>query len=194
MVEHRIKHSEESIRSAFVKAGTLETFIRIGLDENLRRHIQSNEMIKIKLEIDIDPPSGFTTEVRHLSRLIPFSICTYALEDLFAGKIHALLCRPYKVRVKGRDWYDFIWYVNKGVPLHLAHLETRMQQSGHYPYKQPLSPKGFFEFMRQKIDHLDLKAAKEDLRRFIPNPKEIEGWSQEFFLSLLPQIQFTNPI
>lgn len=188
-VEHNIKHPEESIRSAFLKTGTLETFIRIGLNESLKKHTQSNEAIKIKLEIDIDPPPGFTTEIRYLTKPLPFSVRTYSPEDLFAGKMHALLCRPYKVRVKGRDWYDFIWYVNKGWKLHLAHLENRMRQSGHYSSAAPLTKEVFLDFIHEKILKLDVHAAKEDIRRFIQNPKEIEGWSLKFFMSLIPQIQ-----
>jgi predicted nucleotidyltransferase component of viral defense system len=190
IVEHKIKHPEESIRSAFLKTGTLETFIRIGLDEQLKKHIQSNEVIKLKLEIDIDPPPGFKTEVRYLTRPFPFSVRTYTPEDLFAGKMHALLCRPYKVRVKGRDWYDLIWYVSKGFHLHLTHLEMRMRQSGHYKETTLLTPKRFLAFIEEKITGLDVKAAQEDIRRFIRTPREIEGWSRPFFLSLLPQIQF----
>ncbi len=191
-VEHKIKHPQESIRSAFLKTGTLETFIRIGLDESLKRHTQSNEVIKIKLEIDIDPPGGFATEVRYLTKPIPFSVCTYSPQDLFAGKMHAVLCRPYKVRVKGRDWYDFIWYVNKGFPLHLAHLETRMRQSGNYTSEKPLTKESFMDLMEKKILALDLHAAKEDIRRFIRDPRILDGWSTEFFMSLLPRIQFSN--
>lgn len=188
-VEHKIKHSEESIRSAFVKTGTLETFIRIGLDETLKRHTQSNEVIKIKLEIDINPPPGFTTEIRYLIKPIPFSVRIYAPEDLFSGKMHALLCRPYKVRVKGRDWYDFIWYVKKGFSLHLSHLESRMRQSGHYTSSQELTQEKFLTLLKEKILHLNLEAAKEDIWRFIQNPKEVDGWSKEFFLSLISQIK-----
>ena len=191
-VDHKIKHPEESIRSAFLKTGTLETFIRIGLDEQLKKHTQSNEVIKLKLEIDIDPPPGFETEVRFLTRPFPFSVRTYAPEDLFAGKMHALLCRPYKVRVKGRDWYDFVWYVSKGFHLHLAHLEMRMRQSGHYKETASLAPKQFLAFMEEKIARLDIKAAQEDIRRFLRNPLEIYGWSKPFFQSLLLQIQFLN--
>lgn len=189
-VEHKIKHPEESIRSAFLKTGTLETFIRIGLDESLKKHTQSNEIIKIKLEIDIDPPSGFSTEVKYLTKPVPFSVRTYSTEDLFAGKMHALLCRPYKVRVKGRDWYDFIWYVAKGFRLHLAHLETRMRQSGHYSTEKPLTREVFLDLLEKKILGLNLNAAKEDIKRFIQNPREIDGWSIDFFKALLPQIQF----
>jgi predicted nucleotidyltransferase component of viral defense system len=189
IVDHKIMNSE-SIRSAFLKTGTLETFIRIGLDEPLKKHTQSNEVIKIKLEIDIDPPPNFTTEVLYLTKPVPFSVRTYAPEDLFAGKMHALLCRPYKVRVKGRDWYDFIWYVNKGYRLHLAHLETRMRQSGHYSSENALTIDAFHELLKNKIAGLSLHAAQEDIKRFIPDSREIDGWSKEFFLSLIPRIQF----
>ncbi|MBA2728478.1 MAG: nucleotidyl transferase AbiEii/AbiGii toxin family protein [Parachlamydiaceae bacterium] len=188
-VEHKIKHPEESIRSAFLKTGTLETFIRIGLDEPLKKYTQSNEVIKIKLEIDIDPPPNFTTEVLYLTKPVPFSVRTYVPEDLFAGKMHALLCRPYKVRVKGRDWYDFIWYVKKGFRLHLAHLEARMRQSGHYLSEDALTIDVFRELLEKKIIGISFHAAK-DIKRFIQDPREVDGWSTEFFLSLLPRIQF----
>lgn len=190
-VEHKVKRPEESIRSAFLKAGTLETFIRIGLNESLRRHTQSNEVIKIKLEIDIDPPRGFSTEVRYLMKPIPFSVRTYVPEDLFAGKMHALLCRPYKVRVKGRDWYDFIWYVNKGFPLNLPHLEIRMRQSGHYASDMSLTKEIFLPLLQDKILSLNIEAAKEDIRRFISDPRQLDGWSQDFFISIVPRIQFS---
>ena len=190
-VEHKIKSDEKSIRSAFLKTGTLETFIRINLDDTLKRHTQSNEVIKIKLEIDIDPPAGFATEVKYLVKPIPFSIRSYAPEDLFAGKMHALLCRPYKVRVKGRDWYDFIWYVAKGFQLHLAHLENRMRQSGHYIHDRPLTEAVFADLLEKKILSLDLQAAKEDIKRFIRDPRELDGWTIDFFRSLLSRIQYS---
>ncbi len=192
-VDQQMKCSEKtSIRSAFLKVETLEAFIRIGLDESLQRHTQSNEIIKIKLEIDIDPPLGFATEIRYLMKPLPFSVRVYVPEDLFAGKMHALICRPYKVRVKGRDWYDFIWYVSKGFPLHLMHLEARMRQSGHYTMSESLTEKVFLHTMEKKILELNIQAAREDIWRFIRHPRELDGWSREFFMSLLPQIKFTK--
>lgn len=190
-VEQKIKHPQGSMRSAFLKAGTLETFLRIGLDESLKRHTQSNEVIKIKLEIDVDPPPGFATEVRYLTKPIPFSVRTYVPEDLFAGKMHAVLCRPYQIRVKGRDWYDLIWYVGKGFSLHLAHLEARMRQSGHYSSEKSITQKTFNDFLEKKISEIDWKAARDDIRRFVKDPAVLDGWSADFFMSLLPQIQFS---
>lgn len=189
-VEHRVKNPEATIRSAFLKTGTLETFIRIGLDESLKRHTQSNELIKIKLEIDIDPPPLFSTEIRYLTKPVFFSVRTYTPKDLFAGKMHALLCRPYKVRVKGRDWYDFIWYVAKGFPLHLTHLEARMRQSGNYESEKTMTKDMVIQMIHDKTEKINLDAAKEDMYRFIRNPREIEGWSKDLFRSLSSQIQF----
>lgn len=104
--------------------------------------------------------------------------------------MHALLCRPYKVRVKGRDWYDFIWYVGKGFHLNLVHLENRMRQSGHYISDNPLTKTAFLDLLKEKTLGLNVQAAQEDIKRFLRNPREIDGWSTDFFLSLLPRIQF----
>ena len=88
-------------------------------------------MLKIKIEVDTDPPPGFDTETRFLLQPIPFSVRAFSLPDMFAGKMHAVLCRGWKGRVKGRDWYDLVWYVANHPQLHLKHLEQRMIQSGH---------------------------------------------------------------
>ncbi|MCH9614834.1 MAG: hypothetical protein SP1CHLAM54_00500 [Chlamydiia bacterium] len=193
LLDHKIKKEKSSIRSAFLKTGTLETFIRIGLNESLKKHTQSNEVIKMKLEVDIDPPEGFETEVRYLMKPFPFSIKSYVPRDLFAGKMHAILCRPYKVRVKGRDWYDLIWYIKNGFELNLSHLEMRMRQSKHYQENVQLSPGIFKSILEAKIAQLDIKAAKEDIKRFIPSPRELDGWSNDFFLTLIPQISYYSP-
>ena len=191
-IEHKIKQPEGSIRSAFLKTGTLETFLKIGLDKSLQKHTQSNEEIKIKLEIDIDPPAGFSTEIKYLLTPLPFSVRTYIPEDLFAGKMHALLCRPYKVRVKGRDWYDFLWYMAKGFALNLSHLEIRMRQSGHYTSNKPLTKEIFLSLLEEKIRGLNIESAKEDIRKFIQDQRELEGWSTDLFLSVLPKIQCSS--
>lgn len=189
-VEQKIKHPDAKVHSAFLKTNTLETLIRIGLSEQERRTTQINEVMKIKIEVDIDPPLGFSTETKvHLSPL-PFSVKTYVPEDLFAGKMHALLFREYKVRVKGRDWYDLVWYVARKTPLHLAHLEARMRQSGNWKRKEPLTSTLLLELLENKIAHLNIQAAINDILAFVRDKRKIEIWSQDFFLSLLPQLQF----
>ena len=175
-----------------LKTGTLETFIRIGLDGPLKKQEQPKKNKKKKHKKKNKPPPKKKTEIRYLARPIPFSIRTYTSDDLFAGKMHALLCRPNKIRVKGRDWYDFIWYVAKGIPLNLAHLETRMRQSGHYVSKTALNEESFLDLLREKMIKLSVTQAKEDIHRFIQNTRETDGRSAEFFLSLVPQIRFSK--
>jgi hypothetical protein len=189
-VEQKIKHPDAKIHSAFLKTNTLETLIQIGLSKEERRATQLNEVLKIKIEVDIDPPLEFSTETKMLLRPLPFSVKTYAPADLFAGKMHALLFREYKVRVKGRDWYDFVWYVARKTPLHLAHLEARMRQSGNWKRKEPLTSAFLLELLEHKIAHLNISAAIADILPFVRDKRTIEIWSHAFFLSLLPQLQF----
>jgi predicted nucleotidyltransferase component of viral defense system len=189
-VEQKIKHPDAKIHSAFLKTNTLETLIRIGFSKQEKRITHINEVMKIKIEVDIDPPLGFSTETIALLRPLPFSVKTYCREDLFAGKMHALLFREYKVRVKGRDWYDWVWYMTQNTPLHLTHLEERMRQSGNWHRKEPLTKEAFFELLEQKIMHLNIQAAIADILPFIRDRRKIEIWSKDFFLSLLPKLQF----
>lgn len=191
-VEQKIKHPDAKIHSAFLKTNTLETFIRIGLTHQERKTTQINKAIKIKIEMDIDPPPNFSTEIKTLLSPFPFSARSYIPEDLFAGKMHAILFREYKVRVKGRDWYDFVWYVGRGTHLNLNHLEARMRQSGHWNRASSLTQEEFLKILENKIKNLNIHSAKEDIQNFIKDPKSIAIWSKEFFLSLIPRISFTD--
>lgn len=189
-IEHKMKHPPSQVLSAFLKTNTLETFLLIDLPEEERKRVISNEQIKIKFEIDIDPPPEFETEMKFLLTPVPCSIKSYTLPDLFAGKMHALLFREWKVRVKGRDWYDLVWYISNSVPLHLKHLEARMRQSKHWTAKTALSPQAFQELLEEKVKKLSIGLAKDDILPFLRNPRTIEVWSQEFFLSLTSRISY----
>ena len=131
-IESRPKPASAAIQSAFLKADTRTQMITVEFDKGLVQKVPRNQVLKIKLEIDVDPPPGFATEVRYLLRPVPFSVRTFSLPDLFAGKMHAVLCRGWKSRVKGRDWYDLVWFAAYHPELHLAHLEQRMRQTGHW--------------------------------------------------------------
>ena len=82
----------------------------------------------MKIEVDRDPPSHFGTTQHYLLLPTPFYVTAFSEPELFAGKMHALLCRNWKGRIKGRDWYDFVWFVSRDVAVHLRHLEARMRQ------------------------------------------------------------------
>ena len=89
---------------------------------------QTDKSIKIKIEVDTQPPLNFRTEQKLLLQPHSFMTRCFTLPDLFAGKMHALVYRGWKNRVKGRDWYDFEWYVRHNVPLDFAHLAERVRQ------------------------------------------------------------------
>lgn len=179
-----------AISSAFLKGNTLENFIRIGLSEKERKQVHLEENIKIKLEIDTDPPLGFSTEMVEMHTPGLYYVKSYALPDLFAGKMSACLARSWKGRTKGRDWYDLIWYLAKKTPLHLSHLELRLKQTSFIEKNASLSPELFSKLYLERVENLDIHSAKNDVMHFIRDPQVLEVWSKEYFVSLLSKIAF----
>jgi hypothetical protein len=155
----------------------------------MAERIQKNEILRIKLEIDTDPPSGFKTEAKTLLQPIPFSVNTYAKPDLFAGKIHAILHRQWKNRVKGRDYYDFVWFIGQDVPVSLFHLEQRLRQSGGWTKKQVLKYSDLILLLKKKLAEVDFELAKQDVLPFVKDPAAVQLWSQEFFESLVLRLK-----
>ncbi len=185
----RTKHKskESAIESAFLKSQTLwgelaleKVAPQIGLNQNLG--------IKIKLEADMHPPLGFDTEEKLLLRPAPFYVKCFTLEDLFAGKMHALLFRKWKTNVKGRDWYDLEWYIQKGVALNLDHFLIRAKNSGDWS-KDTMTKPEFKQLLRQRIEDVHLERAKTDISRFIPDTKILEIWSKKYFLDLVKYLK-----
>jgi len=188
--QRRKKSINTQIESAFLKADTKTLFLAIENVQALAGRLPKGQAIKVKIEIDTDSPLGFTTETKYHLRPIPFSARVYAMPDLFAGKMHALLCRDWRGRVKGRDWYDFIWYVSRNTPLHLAHLEARMLQSGHMKKDVKLTGSLLRELLRERIENLDVTSARDDVKRFLPHSTDVSIWTREFFLAVAEKIQF----
>ncbi len=191
-IDKKIKHPSSQVLSAFLKTNTLETFFLINIPEKERKKVAGQEQLKIKFEIDIDPPLDFETEYQFLLNPIPHSVRSYTLPNLYAGKMCALLFREWKVRVKGRDWYDFIWFVAKGVPLNLTHLAARMRQSGYWTSSHHLTPEIFIDLLKKKIDQVSFEMAKNDIVAFVKDPRKVDVWSKDFFLSLVPKILFID--
>ena len=114
-VEVKSKKIETPIESAFAKLNTYQTFISFNIDERLTSRLHKDELIKVKFEVDCNPPLGFNVESKWITEPELASINVLDIESLFSGKLHAILCRNYKNTVKGRDFYDFIFYVNKKI-------------------------------------------------------------------------------
>jgi hypothetical protein len=182
------KSKDSAVDSAFLKTNTLKQMLLIGADRRLLRGIQSEQKLSIRLEVDVDPPSGFETEAKPILQPVPFSVRVYTLPDLFAGKMHALLFRRWRNRVKGRDWYDFVWYVANFPRLRLSHLEQRMRQSGDYSSESPLDAGTFRVMLREAVQNLDIDRAREEVLPFVLDTASVEVWSEEFF-SLIDRIE-----
>lgn len=188
-VEARKPNAQSAIRSAFLKGGTREQLLLLSVSQELVRWVQHGKEIKIKLEIDTDPPAGFETEMRSLFQPLPFSVRVYALPDLLAGKMHALLCRGWKTRVKGRDWYDLVWYAGHAPQMRLSHLEARMRQSGHWDEERPLDEKSWRRLVESRIETLDVDQAREETVRFVYDKRSLELWSRDFFREVARRIK-----
>ena len=175
-------------QSAFLKAHTLQVMLEFETDATVKKRIHPGQLLKIKLEVDTDPPPGFFSEAKYLLQPIPFAVRTYSLSDLFAGKIHALLFRKWKNRVKGRDWYDLVWYCAYHPHLHVSHLQERMRQSGHWS-NESLSFVDVRNLLKDAIQTLDVSQARQDVRPFVRNPGMLDIWSTDFFMALVDRIE-----
>lgn len=147
---------------------------------------QTEKSVKIKIEVDTQPPLKFQTEQKLL--LLPQSFMTrcFTLPALFAGKMHALVYRAWKNRVKGRDWYDFEWYVRHNVPLDFTHLCARALQFNH----EELDKETFLQKLNERLATADMNQIKADVLPFVRNPKELDIWSNDYFMELAKMIRF----
>lgn len=182
--EMKRKKNLSTVRSAFLKGNTLVHVVKFTQWDPPVSGIPSNELLKIKLEIDTNPPSGAGFENKFKLLPKPYAVNLYNLPSLFAGKIHALVCRNWKNRIKGRDFYDFIWFLSKGIPVNLFHLEQRMKQTGHLPELDELTLLKVKTMLKQHFESLDFEKAKEDVLPFIKNPNVLNMWSRDFFISI----------
>lgn len=183
------KTVETAIQSAFLKANTRNELLVIEAGEEVMGQVSTGQVLKVKIEVDTDPPPGFTTQTRYLLQPIPFAVRSYSLPDLFAGKMHALLFRRWKNRVKGRDWYDFVWYAANHPHLNIVHLEQRMRQTGHWSGDTHLSEVSFREMLHDAIERLEVKQAHNDVAPFVKDRQMIALWSREFFHDVAQRIQ-----
>ncbi len=187
-IEEKSKTATTDVDSAFLKPDT--TWKELIIKEILpHESVKMRPLIKIKIEVDTKPPLGFTTEEKLLLNPFSFYVKCFTLQDLFAGKMHALLFRKWKGRVKGRDWFDMEWYIRKGIPLNLDHLLIRSLDSGDLKEKL-MTQEQFMTLLQNKIQSVSFNSIREDVVRFIPDDKVIEIWSPQYFNDLIQKIKF----
>ncbi|MCQ2397294.1 MAG: nucleotidyl transferase AbiEii/AbiGii toxin family protein [Lentisphaeria bacterium] len=180
---------QKNIESAFLKANTKMQLLSIGMPDDMVELVYGRRELKIKFEVDTNPPGSFGTEVKMLFMPTPHSIRVYTLPCLFAGKLHAVLCRKWRNRVKGRDWYDMVWYAGHFPQVDIAHLEERMRQSGDYTEREPLSLEKLKYLLEETTATIDVDSLKDDVKPFVHDVSELEIWSREFFCQAIDQIK-----
>ena len=189
-VESIDKAIQTPVQSAFLKANTRNQLLVIETGKEILRAVPKGQILKIKLEVDTEPPQGFATQTRYLLQPIPFAVRAFVLPDLFAGKMHAILCRRWKSRVKGRDWYDLVWYAANHPELHLHHLEQRMRQTGHWKGDAALTSERFEDLLIEAVNKLDVEQARKEVEPFVKSPENLSIWSREFFSDVASRIKF----
>ena len=147
---------------------------------------QTEKSIKIKIEVDTQPPLQFSTEQKLLLLPESFMVRCFMPSSLFAGKMHALVYRQWKNRVKGRDWYDFEWYIRHGIPLDFSHLQERVLQFNG----EDISKDAFLTKLKERLATADINQVKADVMPFVRNPKELDIWSNDYFLQLAGMLRF----
>lgn len=171
------------VESAFLKANTRIHFLKIESGKKFADKIQDNKKISIKFEVDTSPPLGFETEVKVLPPPITASVKALKPSYLFAGKMHAILFRKWKSRIKGRDFYDLLWYLGQNIPMNLEYLENKMRDGKKWQESRKMTKDDLMTILEDRIKTIDFQNAAQDVAVFIKDPSEVTGWNQEMFLT-----------
>ena len=188
-IELKKKSNASLVQSAFLKGNSLMLMMTFFPKNEDAKHILSNQKIKIKFEIDMDNPEGGITEYKYRMFPSPYEIQVFDESTLFAGKIHAILCREYKNHVKGRDYYDYLFYIGKKVPFNMKYLENKLKNTGKIAMDEILSLDRVKEFLRDRFEKVNYNQAIEDVSNFIVQEESLNIWKKEFFLSTLDSLR-----
>ena len=187
-IREKDKRVKTLIESAFLKSETL--WQELVLEDIVVQHgLSSNKSVKIKIEIDRVPPWGFETEEKLLVKPFSFYVNCFSLSSLFAGKLHALLFRKWKNRVKGRDWYDMEWYIQKGIPLNIPHFLMRASETNDWQ-EASISKEQILDLLKDKINFVSFDTVKDDVRKFICHDEQLKIWNAKYFNYLVEKMKF----
>lgn len=191
--ELKNKTNDSNIQSAFLKGDTIEHFL-LFYPNDLIQGINKNEKVKIKFEIDIMPPGLATYETKFRLLPIPYSVKLYDEASLFSGKIHAIICRSWKSRVKGRDLYDYVFYLSKNTKFNLPHLREKLIESEFISRDIEITCDSVKEMLINRFNEIDYNAAKADVIPFIKDTRVLDLWSRDFFISITSGLSVNSNI
>lgn len=189
-IREKAKSTDSFIKSAFLKGNTKEHLLCFyGADASFTS-IMDNENIKIKLEVDVNPPAYARFEQKYRLLPAPYAVTLYDETSLFAGKLHAVLCRKWGNRVKGRDLYDYIFYLSRGTKVNKRHLLARLAESGVVEAEEDYPESKIMELLNKRFANIDFQQAKKDVLPFIKDSGQLELWSKEFFQQISLMLKF----
>lgn len=183
------KRRPSDIHSAFLKGDTREHLLLFYPSADAEKGVAPGEKIKVKFEVDGNPPdyAGFRRTYRLLP--VPYEVNLYDEPSLFAGKIHAVLCRGWKNRVKGRDLYDYLFYLSRGTPVNLAHLGARLAQTGHLAEGVPFDLTTLHGMLNERFAAINFSDARRDVEPFIADVRALDGWCADLFCEATLQLR-----
>lgn len=187
-IELKNKTKDSNVQSAFLKGDTIEHFLLFYPDD-LVQGINKNEKVKIKFEIDTMPPGLATYEIKFRLLPAPYSVKLYDESSLFSGKIHAMICRLWKSRVKGRDLYDYIFYLSRKTKFNLPHLREKLIDSGFINKDTEITCDDVKEMLINRFNEIDFNDAKNDVIPFIKDSSGLDIWCKEFFTSITSELK-----
>lgn len=176
IIKKKDKHKFGKVESAFLKDNTNAYDISF----------QTERSVKVKIEVDTCPPLLFASEQKLLLQPFSFMARCFTLPDLYAGKMHAIVFRNWKTRVKGRDWYDFEWYVKSNIPLNFDHLKERIRDFND----EDISRSQYVELLKERLAKTDISLVKADVLPYIKDTSETDIWSNDYFLQLADMIRW----
>ncbi len=186
----RKKKEDKDIQSAFIKSNTLTLMMSLYPNDEEAKKVIRNQKIKIKFEIDIDNPSGGITKYEYRLLPAPYEVQVFDESTLFAGKIHAILCRNYMNNVKGRDYYDYLFYIGKESKFNIKYLENKLKNTGGIiKDDETLTLNKVRELLKTKFESTNYELAKADVYNFINNKDSLNVWGKELFISTLEKLK-----
>lgn len=187
-IQNKEKKNKSNIKSAFLKGGTKEHLLLFYPNKKIE-NVSADELINIKFEIDVNPPMFANYERKYRMLPIPYEVNLYDEPSLFAGKIHAVICRSWKSRIKGRDLYDYIFYLSRNTPVNLMHLKARLVQTGFISETDRMNINDVKNILKKRFENIDYENAKMDVYPFIKNQTALDVWGKEFFKSITENLK-----
>ncbi len=189
VVKKEKSRGDNDVQSAFVKGNTQILLMSFFPNNNEVGNVIKGQTIKIKFEIDTDNPKGGVVETKYRLLPAPYEVKVFDEPTLFAGKIHAILCREYKNRIKGRDYYDYLFYCAKGTKINLEYLENKLKNSNKMSSDAKLDLPSLKKMLQERFINVDYNLARKDVSSFITDQESLSLWSKELFLSTLDYLK-----